>query len=60
MIGMSIKCISVLNMCHVLKPFVKSTRIYFFGLMLVLSENIYQVSGSSSVAMKEGMDGWMS
>ena len=25
MIGMSIKCISVLNLCHVLKPFVKST-----------------------------------
>ena len=25
MIGMSIKRISVLNLCHVLKPFVKST-----------------------------------
>ena len=25
MTGMSIKCISVLNLCHALKPFVKST-----------------------------------
>ena len=38
MIGMSIKRISVLNLCHVLKPFVKSTPglgnnvlIYYIG-----------------------------
>ena len=33
MIGMSIKRISVLNLCHVLKPFVKSTPGLYFKVI---------------------------
>ena len=37
MIGMSIKRISVLNLCHVLKPFVKSTPEQYFSIFSFLN-----------------------
>ena len=45
MIGMSIKRISVLNLCHVLKPFVKSTsdiypHIYLQPYIIVIMYHI--------------------
>ena len=45
MIGMSIKRISVLNLCHVLKPFVKSTPGHYVSEMDRYTDFLLYVNG---------------
>ena len=56
MIGISIKRISVLHLCHVLKPFVKSTPVLDKFILRVLIDFKYFVEKSLSRSTSDGVE----